>query len=342
MNKPIYLLLIIFIGMVSFQTMQPLFVVPKNWPSPTYDFKNNKLTQAKINIGRALFYDNILSKDNSVSCASCHLSYNAFAHTDHDLSHGIYSRIGTRNAPAIFNLAWGKKFMWDGAINNLDAQALAPIHSPIEMDENIDSVLIKLNASQLYKNLFYTAYKDSVINTEKMLKCISQFILTIQSFNSKYDSVMLDQKQFTSNEEHGYKLFKQYCNSCHTEPLFTNHSFATNGLKVDATLNDWGRYTITKLPQDSLLFKIPTLRNIQFTSPYMHDGRFFNIMEVLNHYTGKIIQYKNLPTSLRNSITLSEIEKRDLLAFLSTLSDNKFLYKEDYQFPKKILLPANE
>ncbi len=342
MRKLIYLLFIIFVGFVSFKTIEPLFVIPKGWQKPTYDFTKNKLTQEKINIGRALFYDNILSKDSTTSCASCHLSYTAFAHTDHALSHGINNRIGTRNAPALFNLAWSKKLMWDGAINHLDAQALAPIHNKDEMDETITHVVEKLNASILYKKLFYAAYNDSMITGEKTLKCIAQFLVTIQSYHSKYDSVMNHQSTFTNQEKKGYHLFQKNCASCHAEPLFTNNELVTNGLIVDETLNDMGRMKITQNVNDSLVFKIPSLRNIEFTYPYMHDGRFKKLSEVITHYTSTVQPYKNLPNQLKKAIVLTSNEKVDLIAFLLTLTDRHFLYNRAYQFPKNILTTTKD
>lgn len=337
MKKAVYILLILFVAIVSFKSVEPLFFQPKHFPKPVYDFSKNKLSQEKINIGRALFYDNILSKDNSTSCASCHLSYTAFAHTDHDLSHGIYGKIGTRNAPALQNLAWQKLFMMDGAINHLDAQALAPISNPIEMDETISNVVKKLNASSLYKKLFQKAYHDSVITGEKTLKCIAQFLLTLQSYNSKYDSVMLHKASFTTQEKNGYKLFQKNCSSCHTEPLFTNNNFETNGLKIDPTLNDIGRMKITQNAIDSLKFKVPSLRNIEFTYPYMHDGRFKKLNEVLIHYTSKIQPYKNLPKELQKPIVLSANDKVDITAFLLTLTDKHFLFNPKNQYPKELL-----
>ena len=340
MKQFIYFILIIFFGIVSFKTIEPLFIIPNGWQKPTYNFTHNKLSQEKINIVRALFYDNILSKDSSTSCASCHLSYTAFAHTDHALSHGINNRIGTRNAPALFNLAWSKKLMWDGAINNIDAQALAPIHNKDEMDETIEHVVMKLNKSSLYKKIFYKAFKDSMITGEKTLKCIGQFLVSIQSYNAKYDSIMNHKATFTAQEKNGYHLFQKNCSSCHTEPLFTTNKFATNGLKVDTTLNDIGRMKITHNPNDSLVFKIPSLRNIEFTYPYMHDGRFKRLAEVLNHYTSNVQPYKNLPKALQTPIILSSNEKVDLIAFLLTLSDKHFLFNPKYQFPKELLLKA--
>jgi cytochrome c peroxidase len=167
-----------------------LFSVPPHWPKPSYDFRKNPLNAQKVELGRSLFYDPLLSKNNQISCASCHSPFTAFTHVDHDLSHGIDDRIGTRNSPALMNLAWHTSFMWDGAINHLDMQALAPISHPDEMGENIESVVKKLQHTKSYPSLFQHAFGDSVITGEHTLKAISQFMLTLVSSNSKYDSVM--------------------------------------------------------------------------------------------------------------------------------------------------------
>lgn len=328
-------------------TKHNALVYPKHFGKPVYNFKNNNFSVAKITLGKALFYDPILSKDGSISCASCHSSYNAFAHTDHDLSHGINDQIGFRNAPALFNLAWQKNFMWDGAVNHLDVQALAPITHPKEMGENLADVVRKLQVSKLYTTLFKNAYNDTLVTGESILKALSQFQLTLVSGNSKYDKVMNEEAAFTLQEQNGYTLFKQHCNSCHTEPLFSNYSFANNGLAVDTTLNDYGRMNITQQKSDSLLFKIPSLRNLSYTFPYMHDGRFKKLNEVINHYTNGINQSKTLAKQLQNKITLTSNQKTDLMAFLLTLNDSSFVFNPNHKYPHEVfsksikIIPAN-
>lgn len=314
-----------------------LFTVPRGWPQPAYDFSQNPLTVQKVTLGRALFYDPLLSRNGVVSCASCHSPYSAFTHVDHALSHGIEDRIGTRNSPALMNLAWHQNFMWDGAIHHLDVQALAPISHPLEMDETIAHVVQKLQASPLYPSLFYAAFGDSLITGEHTLKAISQFMLTLVSSESKYDSVMRGESRFTSQEEAGYELFKQNCSRCHTEPLFTNLQFMNNGLRPDSLLRDAGRSKITQRPEDSLLFKVPTLRNVAFTYPYMHDGRFKKLSQVLSHYSSGIHQSPTLDPQLKSGIVLTATEKADIIAFLLTLSDRHFVFNPDYQFPQEIL-----
>lgn len=319
-----------------------LFEVPPHWPRPEYDFSKNPLTADKIQLGRALFYDPILSHNQTISCASCHLQYSAFTHIDHDLSHGIDDRIGTRNSPALMNLAWSKRFMWDGAIHHLDMQALAPISHPDEMDETIENVVAKLQHSPLYPKLFFKAYQDSTVTGERSLKAIAQFLLTLVSANAKYDQVMRKETTFTEQEANGYRLFRQYCASCHKEPLFTTGEFANNGLAVDPTLQDMGRMRITGEAQDSLKFKIPTLRNIEFSFPYMHDGRFKKLSEVFNHYTLGIQHSKTLAPALQKSIVLTSNEKVDLLAFLLTLTDKEFVFNPKFSYPRDIFLPATK
>jgi cytochrome c peroxidase len=170
---------VLCLALCAFQiTKEPLFSVPTNWPKPVYDFSKNPLTSQKVELGRALFYDPLLSINNQISCASCHSPFTAFTHVDHDLSHGIDDRIGTRNSPALMNLAWHKSFMWDGAINHLDMQALAPISHPDEMGEKIESVVKKLQQSKNYPTLFLKAFGDTIITGEHTLKAISQFMLS--------------------------------------------------------------------------------------------------------------------------------------------------------------------
>lgn len=336
MKYCLFLFLAISLALISFKKPEKeLFYVPKKWPKAVCDFKANELNQETIDLGRALFYDPLLSINNTISCASCHSPYNAFTHVDHDLSHGINDRIGTRNSPALMNLAWKSSFMWDGAILNLDMQSLAPISHPDEMGNSIAKVVEELSESSLYRKAFFSAYKDSTITGERTLKALSQFMVTLVSANSKYDRVISKKEKFTLQEQNGYKLFQNNCASCHKEPLFTTDEFANNGLKIDLTLNDFGRMKITQKAEDSLKFKIPSLRNIEFSFPYMHDGRFKKLSQVLNHYTNEIQASKTLDKRLEKAIVLSSNEKVDLIAFLLTLSDKEFIFNPKFSYPKE-------
>lgn len=312
----------------------PLYLeIPKGWPKPHYDFSKNPLTEEGFQLGRQLFYDPILSRDNTISCASCHLQATGFTHVDHELSHGIDGKIGTRNSMTLMNLAWSKSFMWDSGVNHLDVQALNPMTSSIEMDETLANVVSKLQKSEKYQTLFLAAFGDANITGQRVLKALSQFELLLISSNSKYDKVMRKEAAFSVQEQNGYKLFKTNCASCHNEPLFTSEKLERNGLPLDTTLNDIGKQKITGNSKDYLLFKVPTLRNIQFTFPYMHDGRFKKLSEVVKHYNS-LGNENRLPKQLQKPMRLSDNERVDLVAFLHTLTDTEFLFDKRFSFPR--------
>jgi cytochrome c peroxidase len=311
--------------------------VPEGWPYPTYDFSKNPLTTNGIELGRALFYDPLLSADSSTSCASCHLQYTNFTHVDHSLSHGIFGRKGTRNTLSIMNLAWSTSFMWDGGVNHIEVQPLAPIESSFELNSSLTEIIAKLKRSSGYADKFKRAFGAGAdITGEYILKALAQYMLTLNTYNSKYDKVMRKEEgfAFTEAEQHGYELFKQHCASCHTEPLFTNNGFANNGLAPDPYLNDGGRIKITGRTEDSLKFKVPSLRNIEVSYPYMHDGRFRNLQMVIFHYNDDIHPTINLADQLKKPMNLSESDKNHLLFFLKTLTDTEFLKNPALGFPK--------
>lgn len=326
------LLFIAFASLSKYRNEHVIITYPTSWPDPTYDFSKNNLTKESILLGRTLFYDPILSLDSTISCSSCHLSFTAFTHVDHALSHGINDSIGTRNSATLINLAWNKSFMWDGAVNHLDMQALAPISHPAEMGESIENIIKKLMRNSKYKQLFKKAFGDPKVTGERVLKALSQFELTLISQNSKYDSVVANSSHFTPQENKGYKLFQIHCATCHTEPLMTNGEFENNGIKLDSTLNDFGRMLVTKNPLDSLKFKVPTLRNIEFSKPFMHDGRFTKLSQVIDHYVS-ISASLVLTASFKKPIVLSDNDKVDLIAFLLTLSDKDFLFNKQFSYP---------
>jgi len=312
------------------------FTIPSGWPQPPTDiFKNNPLTEEGFQLGKKLFYDGRLSKDGNFPCASCHQQFAAFATYDHQFSHGFNNASTFRNAPALFNLAWMKEMHWDGGINHIEVQPLAPITNINEMAETIENVLKKLSIDSSYKRMFTAAFGDTVINSQRMLKAISQFMGSIQSFNSKYDQVKRNETSFTLAEQNGYNTFKAKCNSCHIEPLFTDNSFRNNGLTLDPFLQDKGRMRITGDPADSLKFKVPSLRNLQYSFPYMHDGRKFSLSQVIEHYrTGIVLNQPTLDSLLKNRITITNQEKVDLVEFLNALTDNALLHDTRFAMPK--------
>ncbi|MFT3705653.1 MAG: cytochrome c peroxidase [Agriterribacter sp.] len=305
------------------------FQTPANFPQPLYHFSTNPITKNGFELGRKLFYDPILSRDGTISCGSCHIQTSAFTQHGHSVSHGINDRLGTRNAPPIMNMAWYNSFMWDGGVFDLDLQPIAPVTNHVEMDETMENVLNKLQQSSVYPSLFKKTYGSDEITTAGMLKALSQFMLMCVSSNSKYDSIMRKEgKSFTVEEQKGYELFKQKCADCHKEPLFTDNSFRNNGIGIGIT-DDKGRRLITLNDSDSYKFKVPSLRNLAYTAPYMHDGRFFTIDAVLDHYVNHVKDEPGLDPLLyqhdKPGIIISDDERKSLVAFLATLNDPSFL-----------------
>jgi cytochrome c peroxidase len=311
-------------------------IIPEGWPKPVYSFSVNTITEDKFILGRALFYDPILSVDSTISCGSCHQQFAAFAHADHDLSHGIYDRVGTRNAPGIFNLNWHPLFMHDGGINHIEVMPLGPISNTLEMGADVNPVIAKLQASSKYKNLFKKAFGTETVNSQNMLRAMAQFMGLMYSYNSKFDLYKRRESnaQLSESELRGYNLFLTNCNTCHKEPLFTDFSFRSNGLAVNPFINDTGRAHITGEAQDRFKFKTPSLRNIAKTAPYMHDGRFNTLQECLDHYANVKPNLVNLDPLLQNSgLPLSTQDKQDIIAFLNTLTDYKLLADRRFADP---------
>lgn len=298
------------------------FEIPEGFPQPHYNFEGNEVTKERFELGRKLFYDPILSRTNTISCGSCHQQFSAFSQIDHPVSHGVDDLLGTRNSPVLFNLAWHKEFMWDGGVNHIEVQPFAPIENPVEMDETLLNVIQKLNASNNYKKLFKEAYNVDSASTKYMALAISQFMAMMVSADSKYDKFIRNEETFSADENEGYQIFQQKCATCHKPPLFTDLSYRNNGL--DDTFQDEGRKMITQNISDLGKFKVPTLRNIALSYPYMHDGRLITLDQVLEHYNSGIKQSSTLDPILQNGITLTADDKAKLKSFLNTLTDNTF------------------
>lgn len=311
------------------ETLFPGFSTPANFPQPVYHFDTNPVTVAGFTLGRRLFYERRLSRNNTISCGTCHIQSAAFTHHGHDVSHGIDDRLGKRNAPPVMNLAWSPSFMWDGGVFDLDLQPLAPIRAHEEMDSDMDSILVKLKAQAAYPGLFREAFGENSVTAANVLRALSQFMLMCVSSHSRYDSVMRQEgPQFSAAEQEGYAVFRQKCAGCHTEPLFTDHSFRDNGIGVGFN-GDEGRYAITLQAADRYRFKVPSLRNLAYTAPYMHDGRFYTLEAVLDQYAAHTQHTANLDPLLQQDgftgIRLDAGERSALLAFLRTLNDPLFL-----------------
>ena len=310
------------------------FTIPQGWPAPYYSFANNTLTGDGFALGRKLFYDVRLSRDNTISCGSCHQQFSAFAHLDHAVSHGIHDLLGKRNAPPIFNLAWNTSFFWDGGVNNLENQPINPIQNPVEMDMTIPEFINKIAADADYKKRFSAAFGDETINSQRIFKALSQFMGVIVSANSRYDKYIRGEEggSLTNQELHGLFIFRAKCADCHKEPLFTDFSFRNNGLMPTAA-NDSGRAHITRDPADLYKFRVPSLRNVSITAPYMHDGRFNNLEAALTHYQNSVYVTPTLDPLIK-SMTMTNDERADIILFLNTLTDTAFTKDARFAEPK--------
>ena len=308
--------------------------IPAGFPAPAYTFSDNPLTKEGFELGRRLFYEPRLSIDNLTPCSSCHQQIAGFGTFEHDRSHGVYNSHTLRNAPVLFNLAWNNSFHWDGEFSNLTDAASQPINGHLEMGESFEGVIDKIEKDPSYREDFKKVFGSPFIRPEHILKALSQFTGYMVSANSKYDKVIKGLESFTTPEQNGYNLYKANCASCHPEPLFTDQGFRNIGLPVDPLLNDFGRMRITGLKQDSLKFKVPTLRNSYISSNYMHDGRFNTLSQCINHYRSGVQTSSTLDPILSSPINLTDPQALDLFRFLRTLTDSSFLQDSRFNRPQ--------
>lgn len=305
------------------------FKVPENFPQPTYTFDNNPVTKEGFELGKALFFDPILSVDGSVSCNNCHIQATAFADSPvHPLSVGVDNRLGIRNAPSLANMAFLPEFFWDGGVTHLDFVPINAIESEFELNETVENVVGKLNRSEKYRNLFQEAFDIEEVTLPFTLYALSQFTNMMISASSPYDRYIRDEGgALTTLEIEGMTLFKEKCGTCHSGDLFTDFTYRNNGL--DSTFADTGRHRITSLRSDIGKFRVPSLRNVALSSPYMHNARFKTLEEVLDHYDQGMVYYETLDESFITEdglgIDLSERDKTAIVAFLHTLSDSEFV-----------------
>ena len=299
---------------------------------------DNPLIEERVALGEKLFNDKRLSLDGTIACSHCHQP--AYAMGDGvAYSSGIDGRLGRRNAMPLFNLAWKSSFFWDGRSPSLRDQALHPIQDENEMNQSLEQMLEKLQQSSFYQDAFEAAYNSPEITSERVGLAIENFLLTKLSFDSKFDKSLIGQVQLTSMEKRGLELFmteheprsKRFgadCFHCHGGPLFSDQRFHNNGLD-DLSTRDLGRFQYTGRARDRGLFMTPSLRNIAVTGPYMHDGRFDTLEEVVAHYNEGLIRHENLdPNLLKHppgGLGLSSNDQEALVAFLKTLTDDSFV-----------------
>jgi cytochrome c peroxidase len=299
--------------------------------------RDNPLTGEGVALGGRLFFDRRLSSNDRLSCAACHRPNDALS-DPRRFSRGVNGELGTRNAPPLENLAWKNSFFWDGRAATLREQVLQPIQNPIEMHDTLPDVVAKISADPDYHRLFANAFGSPEITADKIARALEQFLLVQVSFDSKFDRVMNGTAKFSDDEQRGFELFNtEYdpyhgqfgadCFHCHGGPLLQSQDFANNGL--DSAFYDLGRYKITKRAGDEGKFAVPSLRNVAVTAPYMHDGRFRTLEEVVEHYCTGMKRSATLDPNLAKhpdgGVPLSADDKQALVAFLKTLTDEKYL-----------------
>jgi cytochrome c peroxidase len=293
--------------------------------------QDNPLTVQGIALGRKLFYEKALSDDFSMSCASCHVQANAFSDPQ-PFSTGTDGSLGMRNSMSLVNLAWGDRMFWDGRIQGLEAQAHDPVTNPVELRNTWPVVEQRLNASNAYPLLFQAAFGTDAIDSTLVTKAIAQFVRSVVSFDSPFDLYWYggDSTALSEEAQNGLSLFTSQgkCAGCHAPGLFSDNAFRNNGL--DLVFTDLGRGFITGNPADEGKFKVPTLRNIAVTAPYMHDARFATLEEVMEHYNGGVhMASPNVDLLMdfwgMNPTPFSPDEVQDLIAFMHALTDESLL-----------------
>ncbi|MDX1651747.1 MAG: cytochrome c peroxidase [Brumimicrobium sp.] len=324
--------------------------IPSHFPDMPIP-EDNPMSVEGVELGRKLFYEKMLSRDNSISCGACHSPQAAFSDPN-QFSVGVDEQIGTRNSMALINLGWQTSFFWDGRAKTLEEQILEPVPAPHEMDQSWSAAISKLNKSVEYNNDFFTVFGVEKYDSTHVAKAIAQFLRTMISGKSKYDvmykvenSLPLTAEEqavwqsITVEEIAGRDLFFSLsagdCLHCHSGALAQVNKFSNNGL--DATFSDPGRMGVTGNPNDAGKFKVPTLRNIEFSAPYMHDGRFSTLEEVVNHYSSGVVTSPTIDPMIefafQGGVQLDPQQKELIVTFLKTFSDHEFINNPDFQDP---------
>ena len=297
---------------------------PDHFPPAHYTFTNNPYTEKGFELGKSLFFDPILSVDSTISCASCHHQRYAFSDMGKQYSTGVNGLHASRNSPPVFNMAWNRSFMWDGGVNHIEIMPFAPIINPAEMGEELNNVIRKLRDHPSYPEQFRKAFGQNELTDQQMFWALAQYMGNLVSASSRYDKYLKQEVTLNEQEMNGLILFEQHCATCHEMPLFTDQLFHNNGL--DTIFNDVGRFRISMDSTDLGAFKTPTLRNIALTAPYMHDGRFQTLDDVLDHYRSGVLSSNSLsPQLTAGGIPLTDQEAQDIISFLHTLTDHEFI-----------------
>lgn len=312
--------------------------VPEGFPQVVLS-KDNPITEEGVELGKKLFFDPILSKNNNVSCGSCHLQSMSFS-DNRKLSVGTNGENTKFHSMPLFNMAWMNEFFWNGRAKSREEQALKPVVNPLEMDLSWTEAVARLQGDSDYPFLFNLAFGTFQIDSTLVAKALVQFEMTLISSNSKYDRFKRGEQAFTLEEEYGYTIFNTElgdCFHCHMDNgLVTDNGFHNNGLDTDADLKP-GLFEVTNNPDDFGRFKTPTLRNLVFTAPYMHDGRFETIDQVIDFYSDSVQVNQTVDVLMKKAhqggISLKPDQKAALKAFLLTMTDSTILTNPAYQDP---------
>lgn len=301
--------------------------IPAGFPALNKAALKNMPTKYGVELGEKLFHEKRFSANNTISCASCHIPSHAFADNNAQAI-GIHGRVGLRNTPPIQNMIFLKFYNWDGSKLQLEKQPLVPIITHEEMNSSIVEVINKISNDETYRKLFKSAFGDEKITPERIYKSIAQYEYTLISANSKYDKVKRNEgATFTESESRGYQAFKTKCADCHSTELFTDQSFRNVGFPVNTNSNEGGRGRVTGIAEDYMSFRVPSLRNAEFTAPYGSFGQFPTLKSVLDYFDKGVEDATNLDPLLKqngNRIRMTEQEKEDIIAFIKTLSDYQF------------------
>ena len=315
-------------------------VIPINLPRPSLP-DDNPLTNEGVILGKTLFMEKKLSADGTQACVSCHNREDALTDNKKAFSVGIRGLEGKRNSMPIFNMFYhSNKFFWDGRADLLRDQALMPIQDPLEMDHSLEGAVATIAGIDEYRTLFKEAFGDDLVTSERIALALEQFMLSLVSGNSKWDRVQRGETTFNDSEQRGHDLFFEEheenseikgadCFHCHSGPNFMNNEYMNNGL--DDNPSDHGLAEVTGNSWDIGKFKVPSLRNIEYSGPYMHDGRFESLEQVLQHYNKGVKDSPNLDPNMHSALEglkLSDQDIQDLINFLKTLSDDEFINGE--------------
>ena len=315
---------------IFFSTTPFIIKIPSGFPDMNIP-SNNPMTVEGVALGNKLFKDPILSANNTQACIDCHMQSSSFSDPN-QFSTGIDNIQGVRNASALINLGWNTSFNWGGSSTTLEEQAFEPVTNLIEMHNTWENVELVLNSHNEYPYLFKEAFNINYIDSTHVVMAIAQFERTLISSNSRFDKYLNNEVQLTPSELNGYAIFnteKGDCFHCHGTQMFMDNQFHNNGLDTEP-FTDLGRAKVTGNPSDNGKFKTPTLRNIEFSAPYMHDGRFSNLEEVIEHYNSGGDYSSTVDPLMKKlgiGLQLTNQEKDDLVAFLKTLSDYNFINK---------------